>query len=122
MNGTIAVLADYKGSRDIFAMMVADLKATIQNAKKEAFMTSDLVEKLEAAASQLNTAERQSADYLKGISLVLTKAHEVFAENVEKTLSRGNAQFHTELSNAVNLLSAGIQDLGDMLETASAKR
>jgi hypothetical protein len=122
MNGTIAVLADYKGSRDVFAMMVADLKATIQNAKKEAFMTSDLVEKLEAAASQLNTAERQSADYLKGISLVLTKAHEVFAENIEKTLSRGNAQFHTELSNAVNLLSAGIQDLGDMLETASAKR
>jgi hypothetical protein len=122
MNGTIAILGDYKSNRDAFAMIVADLKATIQNAKKEAFMTSDLVEKLQAAASQLNNAQKQAEDYLTGISQVLTKAHEAFAENVEKTLSRGNTQFHTELSTAVNLLSAGIQDLGDMLETASAKR
>jgi len=122
MKGTAAILGDYKSSREVFAMMVTDLKATIQNAKKEAFLTSDLVEKLQAAASQLSLAEKQSEDYLKGISLVLAKAHETFAQNVEKTLSRGNAQFHTELSNAVNLLSAGIQDLGEMLETASAKR
>jgi hypothetical protein len=122
MNSTIAILSDYKSNRDAFAMIVADLRITIQSAKKEAFMTSDLVEKLQAAASQLNNAQVQAEEYLKGISGVLTKAHEAFAESVEKTLNRGNAQFHTELSNAVNLLSAGIQDLGDMLGTVSAKR
>ena len=122
MQGTISILGDYKTSRDAFAMMVADLKTTILNAKKEAFMTSDLVEKLQAAAAQLGIAQRQSEEYLKGVSDVLTKTHEAFASNVEKTLNRGNAQFHTELSNAVNLLSAGIQDLGDTLESASAKR
>jgi hypothetical protein len=81
-----------------------------------------LVEKLQAAASQLGNAQKQSEDYLKGINDVLTKAHEAFATNVEKTLNRGNSQFHVELSTAVSLLSAGVQDLGDMLENVSAKR
>jgi hypothetical protein len=122
MEGAVAVLADYRNNREAFANIVSDLKSTIQNAKKEAFMTSDLIEKLQAAASQLQGAQVQSEQYLKGVTEVLTKAHEAFASNVERTLQRGNSQFHTELSNAVNLLSAGIQDLGDTLETVSAKR
>ena len=116
------MLADYRNNREAFANIVSDLKSTIQNAKKEAFMTSDLIEKLQAAASQLQGAQVQSEQYLKGVTEVLAKAHEAFASSVERTLQKGNSQFHTELANAVNLLSSGIQDLGDTLETVSAKR
>jgi methyl-accepting chemotaxis protein len=122
MNGTIEVLNEYKSHREAFAMMVTDLKSTIQNARKEAFMTSDMVEKIQGAATQLGHAHKQSEDYLKGINEVLAKAHEAFAANIEKTLNRGNAQFHVELSTAVSLLSAGVQDLGDMFERVSAIR
>jgi hypothetical protein len=122
MEGAVSVLADYRNNREAFANIVSDLKSTIQNAKKEAFMTSDLIEKLQAAASQLQGAQVQSEQYLKGVTEVLTKAHEAFAASVERTLQKGNSQFHTELANAVNLLSSGIQDLGDTLETVSAKR
>jgi len=116
MNSAAEVLDDYKESRGVFASMVEDLKGTIQNAKKEAFMTSDLIERLGAAASQLGNAEKQSETYLLGINEVLSQAHEVFAQNVEKTLQRGNAQFHKELSEAVGLLSTGIRDLEAVLE------
>ena len=116
MNSAAEVLDDYKESRGVFASMVEDLKGTIQNAKKEAFMTSDLIERLGAAASQLGNAEKQSETYLLGINEVLSHAHEVFAQNVEKTLQRGNAQFHKELSEAVGLLSTGIRDLEAALE------
>ena len=116
MNSATAVLDDYKESRGVFAMMIEDLKGTIQNAKKEAFMTSDLIERLGAAASQLGNAEKQSETYLLGINEVLSQAHEVFAQNVEKTLQRGNAQFYRELSEAVGLLSTGIRDLEAVLE------
>jgi hypothetical protein len=116
MNSATEVLDDYKESRGVFAMMIEDLKGTIQNAKKEAFMTSDLIERLGAAASQLGNAEKQSEAYLLGINEVLSQAHEVFAQNVEKTLQRGNAQFHKELSEAVGLLSTGIRDLEAVLE------
>jgi hypothetical protein len=122
MNGTAEVFNEYKQNRDAFAMIVSDLKATVQNAKREASMTSDLVERLQGAASQLGRAQKQSEDYLKGINEVLAKAHEAFAANIEKTLNRGNSQFHVELSTAVSLLSAGVQDLGDMFERVSASR
>ena len=85
-------------------------------------MTSDLVERLQGAASQLARAQKQSEDYLKGINDVLAKAHEAFAANIEKTLNRGNSLIHVELSTAVSLLSAGVQDLGDMFERVSASR
>ena len=121
MNGTIEVLDDYKQSRDAFAMMVADLKATIQNAKKEATMTSELVKQLEAAALQLGKAEKLSQGYLSGVNEVLTRTHEAFAANLERTLNHGNARFHIELSKAVDLLAAGIRDLENAIELVPAR-
>jgi hypothetical protein len=121
MNGTIEVLDDYKKSRDAFAMMVADLKATIQNARKEAAITSELVEKLEAAALQLGKAEKLSQDYLAGVNDVLATTHEAFAASLERTLNHGNARFHVELSKAVDLLATGIRDLENVIELVPAR-
>jgi len=121
MNGTIEILDEYKKSRDAFAMMVADLKATIQNASKEAAMTSELVEKLQAAALQLGRAEKLSQDYLGGVNEVLTRTHEAFAASLERTLNHGNARFHIELSKAVDLLATGIRDLENVIELVPAR-
>jgi len=121
MNGTIEILDEYKKSRDAFAMMVADLKATIQNARKEAAITSELVEKLEAAAAQLGKAEKLSQDYLAGVNDVLATTHEAFAASLERTLNHGNARFHVELSKAVDLLATGIRDLENVIELVPAR-
>jgi hypothetical protein len=121
MHGTIEVLDDYKKSRDAFAMMVADLRATIQNASKEASITAELVRQLEAAALQLAKAEKLSQDYLSGVNEVLTRTHEAFAANLERTLNHGNARFHIELSKAVDLLAAGIRDLENAIELVPAR-
>jgi hypothetical protein len=121
MNGTIEVMDEYKKSREAFAMMVADLKATIQNARKEAAMTSELVAKLEAAALQLGKAEKLSQDYLVGVNEVLTRTHEAFAASLERTLNHGNARFHVELSKAVDLLATGIRDLENVIELVPAR-
>jgi hypothetical protein len=121
MNGTIEILDEYKKSRDAFAMMVTDLKATIQNAKKEAAMTSELVKQMEAAALQLGKAEKLSQDYLAGVNEVLTRTHEAFAASLERTLSHGNARFHVELSKAVDLLATGIRDLENVIELVPAR-
>ncbi len=121
MNGTIEILDEYKKSRDAFAMMVTDLKTTLQNARKEAAMTSDLVNQMEAAALQLGKAEKLSQDYLAGVNEVLTKTHEAFAASMERTLSHGNARFHVELSKAVDLLATGIRDLENVIELVPAR-
>lgn len=70
----------------------------------------------------LSLPKTQMAEYLRGISEVLVKAHESFAENVERTLREGNRQFQAELSGAVQLLSGAIKNLGDVIDDFSPRK
>ena len=117
-----ATIAEYGKTRDVFATMIADLKETFDTAKKDAGMTTQLVQKLEAASHQLAIAQEQSETYLKGVTQVLVKAHDSFRENIERTLSEGNRKFHGELSSAVNLLSGAIKNLGDVVDDIPVRR
>jgi len=119
---TEQVTSEYARTRDSFSLIVSDLRGTIENAKREASLTAEVVKALREASEQLTVAERQAQEYLAGISEVLGKAHQAFADSVERTLRTGNAQFHKELSDAVGLLSGGIQDLGDLLENLPSRR
>jgi ABC-type transporter Mla subunit MlaD len=121
-SATQDVLTDYARTRDSFVAMMSELKAIMENAKREASMTSQMIARMEAAAVQLGTAQRQSEDYLKGVNDVLVKVHESFSENVNRTLREGNRQFQKELRDAVNLVSGAIKDLGDILDDIPAKR
>lgn len=115
------VINDYRATRDTFATMVSDLKSTVENARREASLTSELVNRLQSASEKLGAAQRDAEEYLEGVTEVLALAHEEFSKNVEKTLHKGNAQFHKELSEATNLLKGAIQDLGDTLDVAVAR-
>lgn len=115
------VINDYRATRDTFASMVSDLKSTVENARREASLTSELVNRLQSASEKLGVAQQNAEEYLEGVTEVLAQAHEEFAKNVEKTLHKGNAQFHKELAEATNLLKGAIQDLGDTLDVAVAR-
>lgn len=121
-DGAKAIFADYAKTRDTFAVMVAELKSTVENAKSDASMTSEIIKRIEAAAQQLGLAQKQSEEYLEGVSKVLVEAHETFRENVERTLREGNQQFHAELSRAVGLLNGAITNLGDVVDDVQPRR
>ncbi len=121
-NTTRQVSSEYARSRDVFATMVTDLRGTVDNARREAGMTAELLANLRQGADQLSQAEKRAADYLAEINNVLGQAHEAFAVNIEKTLRSANADFHKHLAEAVGHLSGGIQDLGELLEQIPAQR
>lgn len=121
-DGARAIVADYAKTRDTFAMMVAELKQTFENAKRDASMTSEIIGRIETAAQHLAIAQKQSEEYLQGVSDVLVKAHESFRDNVEVTLREGNRQFQSELSSSVQLLSSAIRNLGDAVDEIPARR
>lgn len=116
------IFADYARTRDTFATMVAELRQTFESAKKDAAMTSEIIGKIQAAARELAVAQQQSEDYLRGVTEVLVGAHESFRDNIDKTLGEGNRKFQSELSNAVNLLSGAIKNLGDVVDEIPAGR
>lgn len=121
-DGARAIFADYAKTRDTFALMVTELRSTFENAKRDASMTSEVIGRIEAATQQLAVAQKQSEEYLQGVSEVLVKAHESFRENVERTLREGNRQFQSELSSAVQLLSGAIKNLGDVVDDIPVRR
>lgn len=115
-DGAKGVIADYARTRDVFATMVGELKLTVENAKRDAAMTSELISRIQAATKELGTAQQQSEEYLKGVSAALVGAHESFRDNIDKTLGEGNRRFQKELSDSVGLLSSAIKNLGDVLD------
>lgn len=119
---TRETLAAQSEAQQGFAALLLDLRQTIEQARREASLTGDLVSRLEAGASKLGQAERQAESYLQGVNAVLGEAHAAFAHNVEKTLREGNSQFQRELGEAVEHLRTGIDDLGDLLDAARARR
>lgn len=116
------VMREQARTRDAFASMLADLKATVGSARREAALTGDLVAGMERAAGALGRAEGEARDYLDGVSKILVNTHGEFAENMERTLREGNSQFHRELATAVGYLKGAIEELGDTLETLVTRK
>lgn len=119
---SMQVINDYRVTRDTFATIVENLKSTVENARREASLTSELVSSLGSAATRLSAAQKDAEEYLEGVTDVLAEAHKAFADSVERTLRKGNADFHKELADAVNLLKGAIQDLGDTLDAVVTRR
>lgn len=120
-NGVKNMMDEYKNMSKIFAAIVSDLKSTIENARKEASMTTQIVSQIQEATEQLGIAENKAGEYLHGLTEVLAQAHAEFAGNIELTLRKSNSRFHEELSRSVSLISGAIQDFGDVLDSVMEK-
>lgn len=105
------LLRDYRVQRDAVGQLVAELRATVELARKEASLTTDILARIESSATRLGTAQKQADEYLEGVSKVLGEAHMTFTTEVRRTLEKANTEFHNKLGAAVGLLSSGVQEL-----------
>lgn len=116
LTATQLALGEQKAVRDALATMVTDLRVTVETAKREASMTSELVNSLQIASQRLTAAQRAADTYLEGVTEVMGEAHGAFAKQMEITMREGNKVFHEELAQATGLLKGAIQNLGDVLD------
>ena len=115
-------LRDYKTQRDSVSTLLADVRSTVELAKKEASLTGDVLQRIEAATNKLGQAQRAADEYMDGVSQVLADSSEAFRESVVSTLARVNHDFHTKLSSAVGLLSTAVQELEVTLGSLAPRR
>ncbi|OYY94444.1 MAG: tellurium resistance protein TerC [Hydrogenophilales bacterium 28-61-23] len=115
-------LRDYKSQRDAVSVLLGDVRATIELAKKEASLTGDVLQRIEMSATKLSQAQKAADEYLDGVSQVLADSSEAFRESVVSTLAKVNHDFHTKLSSAVGLLSTAVQELEVTLGGSLAPR
>lgn len=116
------VMGGYEKARDDINQMVTELKVVVENARREATLTSELVKKLETAAALLGNAQTDAGEYLEQVSEVLGEAHQAFANNMENTLKKGNTTFNKELSDSVEYLRDIVQELGETLDSKMPSR
>jgi ABC-type transporter Mla subunit MlaD len=112
------VVADYATTRDTLAAMLADLRSTVENAKREANLTSDILARIESASQKLCQAQKDAEDYLGGIGEVLANAHAQFADGLKKVIGESYREFYERLSTATNLLRQAIEELAATVEPA----
>jgi MotA/TolQ/ExbB proton channel family len=110
------VVADYATTRETLAAMLADLRSTVENAKREANLTSDILVRIESASQKLGQAQKDAEEYLAGISDVIAGAHSEFAASLKNTLGDGYREFYDRLSNATGLLRQAIEELASTVE------
>jgi DNA-binding GntR family transcriptional regulator len=87
------------------------VRGTIEAARKEASVTSDVLSRIEGSAAKLAAAHKAADQYLDGINDVLATSTDAFREAVVSTLNSVNRDFHTQLSTAVGLLGGAVQEL-----------
>jgi len=115
-------LSGQQQATQAIGQMVGDLRATVEQARREAALTGELVGRMEGAAATLGRAGQEADAYLQGVSEVLAQAHAAFAENVERTLARGNGQFQQHVTGAVEALKGAIEELSDALAQEAVRR
>ena len=97
------LVSDYKATRDAMQAVLDALDRTVENAKREASLTADVVQRIEAAARALGNAEGDVEKYLEQVSQVLADAHNEFAQGMQRTLNASNTAFYEQLSKATGL-------------------
>ena len=106
------VVADYASARDTFGAMVAEMRAIVENARREASVATDVIARNEVASQGLAQAQKQADEYLKGVTTILAATHEKFASSLSNTLQGQYNQFFNHLSEATGMLRSAIQELG----------
>lgn len=119
--GLSGMLADYKSARDSMTELLGSLQMIVEQARREASMSGDVVARIEAATAKLIEAQQQADGYLGRVSEVIGTAQESFSAGMTKAVGEANREFHQALSDSVKLLREGIQDLEETLETASGQ-
>ncbi len=79
-------LSDYQTQRASINSLLAEIKQTVEIAKREASITGEVLSRIEKAASELTKAEDAAEKYLAQVTDVLTTSHETFSQELVKTI------------------------------------
>ncbi|HEX5363760.1 MAG TPA: hypothetical protein VFW59_05790 [Gallionella sp.] len=118
--GLNGMLADYNAARDSMIQMVGSLQLLVEQVRRDASMSGEVLARIEAATAKLVEAQKEADSYLTKVSEVIGVAHESFSEGMVKAVGEANRDFHQALSDSVKLLREGVQELESTLDAATS--
>ena len=117
-----SIVSDYATIRQQLNEMIQVLKSTVESAKKEASLTTDVLTRINQATDKLAAAQNQADRYLDQVSQVLEQTHQEFSSSMRNTLNEANTQFFQHLTAAISLLKGCIEELGTVVRDISVRK
>ena len=112
------MFGDYKAERAALAGQVEALRTLSEMVMRDASMSGEVLERMEAATARLTSAQKDVDVYLSRVSDVIGAAHQSFSEGMSRAVGEANREFHQALTDSVRLLREGIQELESTLDAA----
>jgi hypothetical protein len=131
-SGLTEVLSGYKSARDSMSDLVGGMKLILEQARKEASMSDDVLKRIEVATGKLIAAQHEADGYLTKVTEVIKTSHSEFTSGMTRSLNDlnagiirvvgdANSSFHHDLTTAVGLLKGGISEFSEVFEEAADK-
>ena len=108
-------LEQYENTRKAAEGHLLALTSLVDNAKREAGASRQMITDLERIVSQLQGAERQSLEYLEGVNKALEEAFSGFTTQLAGAVSATTKQTDTHLGNGVQQLTGVVQEISSMV-------
>lgn len=105
----------YDTTRKTVDSGVAALTALVENAKKEAGLSKEMLADIERIVGQLKLAETQSLQYLEGVNKTLSSAFEQFGTQLTEQVRKAVGETDRQLGGGVQQLTGVVQELGSAL-------
>jgi hypothetical protein len=112
--------------------LVGGMKLILEQARKEASMSDDVLKRIEVATGKLIAAQHEADGYLTKVTEVIKTSHSEFTSGMTRSLNDlnagiirvvgdANSSFHHDLTTAVGLLKGGISEFSEVFEEAADK-
>jgi hypothetical protein len=101
----------YDESRESVQSYVLQLQSLVENAKKEAGLSSQMLSDLERIFAALQTAEKQSTDHLNQVNAVLKASFQQFGQDMVAQVEVLKEKSDTLLTGSLGALEGAVQSM-----------
>jgi methyl-accepting chemotaxis protein len=101
----------YDESRESVQSYVLQLQGLVENAKKEVGLSSQMLADLQRIVDALQTAEKQSTDYLNQVNSVLKGSFQQFGQEMVAQVENLKSSSDTLLTGSLSALEGAVQSM-----------
>lgn len=105
------IMANAQNAQQTIQGMVSALQNLIDQSKREAGVSKQIVDDMNKVAVTLKQVEQQTQQYLGEVNKVLTDTFNSFGNNVKMSLETSTGAFQSELDKGVKILKAAFDEL-----------
>lgn len=113
------IIDDYKQLRDSVQKTFDSIQGVVVSSQADASARKQLINDLEIVSAEMKRNNKEAAQYLEGINDVLAKSFDEFGDGITKSLTKVTGSLDNNLSDVVNRISSGFEDLTEYVEDLS---